>query len=93
MPYYVYIMTNPWRTLYVGMTNDLVRRVFEHKHGLTGGFTSRYKLTSLVYCEDTEEVGIAIERENRIKGWVRARKVALIEGVNPEWRDLAADWE
>ena len=91
--YYVYIMTNPSHTvLYVGVTNNLKRRVHEHKHKLVEGFTSKYNVTYLVYYEETSDVRAAIAREKQIKGWVRARKVALIEASNPAWRDLSADW-
>jgi putative endonuclease len=75
-------------TLYTGVTNDLERRVYEHKHGLVNGFTKRYKVTRLVYYEATDDVRSAIEREKQLKGWLRQRKVALIESVNPGWRDL-----
>jgi putative endonuclease len=90
--YYVYIMTNPARTLYTGVTNDLERRVFEHKQKLTEGFTKRYALTTLVYYEASSDVRLAIEREKQIKGWLRQKKVALIDSANPEWRDLADGW-
>ena len=90
--YWVYIMTNPWRTLYVGVTNDLQRRVFEHKLKIVGGFTSRYALDRLAYFEETSSVEAAIAREKQIKGWLRAKKVRLIESTNPAWRDLSADW-
>jgi putative endonuclease len=90
--YYVYIMTNDSRTLYTGVTNNLERRVFEHKNHLVEGFTTKYKITKLVYFEETGDVTAAIAREKQIKGWVRRKKVALIESVNPEWQDLSADW-
>jgi putative endonuclease len=82
-------MTNPWRTLYVGVTNDLERRVHEHKQGLSEGFTKRYGLTSLVFFEVTDSVEAAITREKQIKGWLRSKKLALIESLNPKWRDLS----
>jgi len=90
--YYVYIMTNRARTLYTGVTNDLERRVFEHRKKLVEGFTKRYGLATLVYYEASNDVRSAIEREKQIKGWLRRKKVALIESVNPEWRDLADGW-
>jgi putative endonuclease len=90
--YYVYIMTNHSRTLYTGVTNDLKRRVYEHKHKLVPGFTQKYNIALLAYYEATPDVRSAIEREKQIKGWLRAKKIALIESVNPEWRDLSADW-
>ena len=93
--FYVYIITNNQRShvLYTGITGDLPRRVHEHKHKLTPGFTSRYNLTRLVYCEIFSYPGDAIRREKEIKGWVRNKKIKLIEGKNPHWHDLAADWE
>jgi len=90
--YYVYIMASWSRVLYVGVTNDLERRVLEHKNGLLPGFTSRYRVTRLAYFETHERVTDAIEREKQIKGWRREKKVALIESMNPTWRDLAEDW-
>jgi putative endonuclease len=90
--YYVYIMTNNSRTLYTGVTSDLVRRVFQHKHKLLPGFTRKYNLDRLVYYETCGDVRAAIQREKQIKGWVRAKKVALITSVNHAWRDLRAGW-
>lgn len=90
--YYIYILTNRSRTLYIGMTNNLERRVYEHKRKLIPGFTSRYNITQLVYYDRTNEVLDAIAREKQLKGWRRSKKIALIESVNPEWRDLSADW-
>jgi putative endonuclease len=90
--YYIYIMTNYAHTLYTGVSNDLERRVYEHKMKLIPGFTARYDLTTLVYYEVVEDVNSAIAREKQIKGWLRKKKVALIESVNPEWKDLSADW-
>ncbi len=93
MPYYVYIVTNSVNTvLYTGVTNDLARRVFEHKNKLVKGFTSRYGIGKLAYYEASENVQSAIAREKQIKGLLRAKKVALIEGMNPRWRDLSLDW-
>lgn len=90
--YYVYIMTNYARILYIGITNNLERRVYEHKMRLTSGFAARYGLTSLVYFEVTGDVETAITREKQLKGWLRNKKVALIESINPEWKDLSKDW-
>ncbi len=90
--YYVYILSNMHRTLYTGVTNDLARRVYEHKHGLVPGFASRYGIDRLVYFESTSDVGAAIEREKQPKGWLRTKKLALIESANPTWTDLSADW-
>jgi putative endonuclease len=87
--YSVYIMASRSRVLYTGVTNDLARRAEEHKRGLTPGFTSRYHITRLVYFEEFGDVRDAIAREKQIKGWVRSRKIQLIEGRNPTWRDLA----
>ena len=87
--YYVYIMTNKARTLYTGVTNDLARRVYEHKQKLLPGFTSKYNITKLVYFEATEDVYTALNREKQIKGWLRAKKIALIETTNPVWKDLS----
>ena len=90
--YYVYIMTNRSRTLYTGVTNNLTRRVFEHKHHLIDGFTKKYNITKLVYYEETNDVREAIAREKQIKGWLRKKKIALIEAMNPEWEDLSEGW-
>jgi len=90
--YYVYIMTGLSDTLYIGVTNDLERRVYEHKHQITRGFTSKYNLDRLVFCEATGNVNEALAREKQIKGWKRSKKVALIEWQNPGWRDIADEW-
>jgi putative endonuclease len=90
--YYVYILTNRSKTLYTGVTNDLIRRVYEHKQKLIPGFTQKYNIDRLAYYEDTVDVTAAIAREKQIKGWLRVKKIALIESMNPEWRDLSADW-
>ena len=90
--YYVYIMTNRSKTLYTGVTNDLLRRVYEHKNKMVEGFTKKYNITKLVYYEDTNDVEEAIAREKQIKGWLRRKKIALIESINPEWKDLSDDW-
>ncbi len=90
--YYVYILTNQSRTLYTGVTNDLERRVFEHKNKLVRGFTSKYNITKLVWYEEFNDIYQAIEGEKKIKGWLRSKKIALIESTNPEWHDLARDW-
>ena len=85
-------MTNSSRTLYIGVTSNLERRVFEHKHALVKGFTTRYKIDMLVHYEVTPDVEVAIAREKQLKGWRRSRKVELIETKNPEWDDLAQSW-
>jgi putative endonuclease len=87
----MYIMASRSGTLYVGMTNNLSRRVTEHKTGAHPGFTSRYGVDRLVYCEGFACVNDAIAREKQLKGWKRSRKVALIERANPEWSDLSED--
>jgi putative endonuclease len=87
--YYVHIMTNRPRTLNVGITGDLERRVLEHKQKLFSGFTSKYNITDLVSDQDFDDVGQTIEAEKRIKAWRRSKKIALIEDANPEWLDLA----
>jgi len=85
-------MSNRYKTLYVGVTNDLERRVYEHKNGLTPGFTKRYNINQLVLVEETSDVNEATTREKQLKGWVRRRKIELIEAANPRWDDLAAEW-
>ena len=90
--YYVYLMASKSRTLYVGVTNDLRRRMHEHKEKLLMGFTSKYNISRLVHFEATSDVRAALEREKEIKAWRRHKKVALIEATNPEWRDLSDAW-
>lgn len=91
--YFVYIMTNKkYGTLYIGVTSNLYRRVYEHKNKLIEGFTKKYNLTKLVYYSETDDVSIAITQEKRMKKWYRKWKVKLIEKENPSWKDLAADW-
>ena len=91
--YYVYIMTNRKNgVLYTGITNDIRRRVWEHKQKVIAGFTSRYNITQLVYLEKTADVNAAIRREKQIKTWRHSKKVALIEEANPGWKDLGEDW-
>jgi putative endonuclease len=85
-------MTNRSGTLYTGMTNNLHARVYEHKRKLVKSFTSRYNIDRLIYFETYSDVRNAIDREKQIKGWLRAKKIALIESMNPDWQDLAADW-
>ena len=89
--YYVYIMSNAARTLHIGVTNDLERRVYQHKQLRVPGFTATYRVTYLVQYEETYAVHAAIEREKQLKGWTRAKKMALIESSNPKWRDLSLD--
>jgi putative endonuclease len=90
--YYAYIMTNNYATLYTGVTNDLERRVYEHKQKLIPGFTKKYNLTRLVWYKAGNGISVAIAREKQIKGWLRSKKVALIETMNPNWEDLSAGW-
>jgi putative endonuclease len=90
--YYVYIMTNKSRTLYTGVTNNLMRRVYEHKNKLVEGFTKKYNIQFLVYYESTSDINSAIAREKEIKGWLRKKKIALIDSVNPQWKDLSKEW-
>jgi len=82
-------MTNKSKTLYIGITSDLYRRVFEHKQKFVNGFTKKYNINKLVYYEITNDVSAAIAREKQIKRWRREKKIKLIEGFNPEWRDLS----
>ncbi len=92
--YYVYIMTNyEETTLYTGVTNDLVRRVFEHKNKLVKGFSSKYNLKKLVYFEEGNDVEQAIMREKQIKSWSRQKKVELINSLNKNWDDLSEHWK
>ena len=90
--YWVYILASTSHTLYTGVTNDLMRRVHEHKTGKGSQFARKYRITRLVHYEETNDVRAAIAREKQIKGWDRAKKVALIEASNPRWDDLAAHW-
>jgi len=87
--YFVYILFNQSRTLYVGMTNDLIRRVGEHRAGKVPGFTAKYRMTMLAHYEVFPAPIAAIEREKQIKGWTRAKKIALVETWNPHWEDLS----
>jgi putative endonuclease len=91
--YFVYIMANASKILYIGMTNSLRRRVREHKLKLTPGFATKYNITRLVYFESFEDVRNAIEREKQIKAWTRAKRVALVESMNPKWNDLSREWD
>jgi putative endonuclease len=89
--YYVYILASISKVLYVGVTNDLIRRVWEHKEKSVPGFTQKYNVSMLVYYEATEDVESAITREKQIKGYRREKKVTLITSMNPEWKDLYRD--
>ncbi len=90
--FYVYIMSNNTRTLYTGVTNNLERRVLQHKRKLLPGFTRKYNLDRLVYYETFHDIRAAIQREKQLKGWLRARKVALILRANSAWKDLSEGW-
>jgi putative endonuclease len=89
--YYVYIMASRSRVIYIGVTNDLRRRVEQHQQKVVQGFTQKYNCTRLVYYESTEDVHSALAREKELKGWRREKKTALIESVNPTWQDLSAE--
>lgn len=90
--YYVYFMNSPSGTLYTGITNDLRKRVYQHKHKLIKGFTQQYNVVRLAYFEETPDVNSAIAREKEIKGWRRSKKIELIKTMNPQWKDLAEEW-
>lgn len=90
--YFVYIMTNASKTLYIGVTNNLIRRVSEHKNSQVKGFTYKYNIKKLVYFEQGDNIETAIQREKQLKGWLRKKKITLIESVNPDWRNLSEDW-
>jgi len=86
--YYVYILTNKSNTLYTGITNDLYRRLYEHKNKLTPGFTKKYNIDKLIYYEVFDDPESAIQREKEIKGWTRKKKLELIKKVNPNFKEL-----
>ena len=92
--YYVYILSN-WNdsVLYIGVTGNLPRRLYEHRNGLVEGFTKKYNIHKLVYYEHTNDVYSAISREKQLKKWRREKKNQLIEAMNPQWRDLSLDWD
>ena len=90
--FWTYIVASIGGTLYIGMTNDLARRLFDHKHGNIDGFSAKYKCTRLVYFESFDNVLKAIDREKQLKGWRRSKKIALIEKLNSHWEDLAEKW-
>ncbi len=87
--YYLYILTNKFnRVLYVGITNDIHRRLYEHKQKLIEGFTKKYNLYKLVYIEQFSDIRLAISSEKKVKGWTRKKKILLIETLNPQWKEL-----
>ena len=92
--YFVYILSN-WddSVLYIGVTGNLIRRLYEHKNGLVDGFTKNYNVHKLVYYEHTSDVYSAISREKQLKKWSRSKKNALILKMNPDWHDLSEDWD
>ncbi|NJN97782.1 MAG: GIY-YIG nuclease family protein [Anaerolineales bacterium] len=92
--YYVYLLTN-WndQVIYVGVTNNLERRLYEHKHKEVDGFTAKYNVNKLVYFEETPDVNAAIHREKEIKKWRREKKNELVMSMNPEWKDLSEEWK
>jgi putative endonuclease len=90
--YFTYIMASRSRTLYIGITGDLVKRAFQHKQKKYSGFTARYNCERLVWFQRFTEVSEAIQREKELKGWTRAKKIALIESANPTWEDLSQPW-
>lgn len=91
--YYVYIITNFTNsTLYIGVTNNLERRLYEHKNKLVDGFSKRYNFNKLVYFEETTSIETAIEREKQLKSWKRDKKETLIKNINPTWKDLSEEW-
>ncbi len=90
--YFVYIMSSHRRTLYIGVTNNLAQRVHQHKSRSAPGFTSKYGVTRLVYAESCGSVEDALEREKQLKRWRREKKIKLVMTINPEWNDLAEEW-
>ena len=93
MNYAVYILTN-WnhKVMYIGVTNNLPRRLEEHRQGIADGFTKKYVVHKLVYFETGPDINLAIAREKELKSWRRSKKNALVETINPEWKDLSLDW-
>lgn len=89
MSYYIYILTNKSNTLYIGVTNDLERRVNEHSFKIISSFTSKYNLNKLVYYQEFSDINDAIEAEKKVKGWTRKKKIGLIKTINPEFKDLS----
>ena len=92
--FFVYILSN-WNdsVLYIGVTNNLERRLYEHRNGLVDGFTKKYNVHKLVYFEHTSDVYSAISREKQLKKWSRAKKNFLVASMNPQWKDLSEDWQ
>ena len=89
--FFVYMAASPSRTIYIGVTNDLARRMHEHRMKVTPGFTATYKIDRLVWFEEFADAASAISREKQLKNWTRAKKIKLIESMNPEWDDLSSE--
>jgi putative endonuclease len=92
MNYFVYILTSKSRTIYIGVTNNLERRVLEHRSKIIPGYTREYNIDRLVYFEIFGDIRQAINREKQLKGWKRSKKIRLLETINPTWEDLSMDW-
>jgi putative endonuclease len=92
MGYFVYILSSKYKRLYIGVTNNLERRVYEHKNKLFKGFSAKYNIDSLVYFEQFNDIQQAIDRETQMKDYRREKKIALVEKMNPDWKDLSAEW-
>jgi len=90
--YYVYIMSSKTGTLYIGMTNDIKKRIYQHKNHLIPGFTNKYNIDRLLYVETVSDPISAISREKQIKKWRREKKIAIIDSMNPDWKDLSDGW-
>lgn len=90
--YYIYILSSLSGTLYIGITNDLIKRIWQHKHHRYDGFTAKYDIDRLMYSECFQYVDKAIAREKELEGWTRAKKIALFTRTNPSWKDLSRDW-
>ena len=89
--YYIYILTNASGTLYIGVTSDLIKRIWEHKHKVVKGFTEKYNIETLIYYEEYADPENAILREKQLKGWLKKKKLALIRKVNPEFKEVVLD--
>jgi putative endonuclease len=90
--YFIYILSSLSGTLYTGVTNNLEKRIYQHKHKMVNGFTKKYNVDRLVYYEETTDILAALTREKEINAWRRSKKIDLIKSMNPEWKDLAEDW-
>jgi putative endonuclease len=90
--FFVYILSSKYKKTYIGVTNDLDRRLYEHRNKLFEGFSAKYNIDRLVYFEQFDDIQQAIVRETQLKDWRREKKIALIEGMNPEWKDLSEEW-